>query len=111
MTGTADAGAIMDIQILLICVFIGVCLRAVLGLNTMALFGAVFIFSLVLPVFLIKLQSDPETIHSITVMFNLYVETLTRILSSVITGALLGIFTKDIIRLPKAIIDHIRGLL
>ena len=98
----------MDIQVLLICVFIGVCVRAISGLNPLAMFGAIFIVSLVLPAFFIPLPSNPNMAHKIANTLDLYIANLTQMLTSVITGELLGIFAKDILILPKNIIDHIR---
>ena len=101
----------MDIQVLLICAFLGVCVRAIFGLNPFMVFGTVSIVTLVLPAFLISLSSNAEMAHTIANTADLYVVTLTGVLPSMIIGELLGIFAKDIFRLPKAIIDHIRALL
>ena len=101
----------MDIQILLICAVIGVLARAFLGLNLLALFGAVSIVSLLNPAFLISLSSNPEASHNMANTLDLYVVNFTKVLPSIITGALPGFFAKDILRLPKTLIDHIRTLL
>ena len=104
-------GAVLDIQILLICAVIGVLARAFLGLNLLALFGAVSIVSLLIPAFLISLSSNPEASHNMANTLDLYVVNFTKVLPSVIIGELLGFFAKDILRLPKTLIDHIRTLL
>ncbi len=101
----------MDIQVLLICAFLGVCIRAIFGLNPLMLFGTVSIVTFVLPAFLSSLSSNAEMAHTITNTVDLYVVTLTKVLPSMIIGELLGIFAKEILKLPKAIIDHIRAAL
>ncbi len=101
----------MDIQIFLICAVIGVFARALLGLNLLALFGAVSIVSLLMPAFLISLSSNPEASQNMANTLDLYVATFTKVLFSVIIGELSGFFAKDILRLPKTMIDHIRTLL
>lgn len=101
----------MDIQILLICALIGVFVRAALGLNLLALFGATSTIALILPAFLISLSGNPETSHDVANTLDIYIVTLTTVLPSVIVGEALGIFAKDIVSLPKTIIDHIRTLL
>ena len=101
----------MDIQVLLICAFLGVCVRAIFGLNPLMLFGTVSIVALVLPAFLISLSSNAEIAHTIANSVDLYVVTLTKMLPSMLIGELLGIFAKEILKLPKAIIDHIRASL
>ena len=101
----------MDIQVLFICAFLGVCIRAIFGLNPLMLFGTVSIVTFVLPAFLISLSSNAEMAHTIANKVDLYVVTLTRVLPSMIIGELLGIFVKEIFKLPKALIDHIRAML
>jgi len=101
----------LDIQVLLICAFLGVCIRAIFGLNPLMLFGTVSIVTFVLPAFLIPLSSNAEMAHTIANTVDLYVVTLTKVLPSMIIGELLGIFAKEILKLPKAIIDHIIALL
>jgi len=96
---------------LLICALIGVFVRAALGLNPLALLGATSTVVLILPTFLISLSGNPETSHNVANTLDLYVVTLTTVLPSVIVGEVLGIFAKDIVRLPKTIIDHLRTLL
>ena len=99
----------MDIQILLICACIGVFVRAFSGLNPMAIFVTIFIVSLVLPAFSVQLSSDPTVAYRIDNTLDLYLATLLQMLTSVITGELLGIFAKDIFLLPKRIFDHFRA--
>ncbi len=108
---TGDVEEALDIQILLICAFLGVCVRVIFGLNPLMLIGTVSVVTLILPTFLISLPGNAEMTHTISNSLDLYLVTLTKALPSMIIGELLGIFAKEILKLPKAMIDHIRALL
>ena len=74
----------------------------------LTLFGTIFVVSLVLPAFLIPLSSNPAAPQVIAITVDLYITNLTHMVTAVITGELAGFFARDILILPKKIIDHIK---
>lgn len=102
----------MELWILILGAFIGLglCMRAIFGLNFWVLFGGVFLLMLILPFFAVPQPLEPEIPRTITDTVAIYVTTLRGWLPSMLVGALAGIFTREILRLPKVIYDFVRDL-
>ena len=101
----------MDLEFLIIIAFIGIglCLRAIFGLNLMVLLMSLSLVMVIFSVFLIPRPGEYEINQAFTDTAVIYFANLKGWLLPMFIGALGGIYAREIVSLPKVIIDFARG--
>jgi hypothetical protein len=97
----------MNFIVLVICALLGLCTRLLIGFDPWKLLGSLSLVILVLPIFNISLQHDPQITQA---MANDYTTHLITQLPSMLIGEIAGVFAKEIFSVTKGIVGVIPNL-
>jgi len=102
----------VELEFLVVFIFLGfgLCARAVFGLNFWTLLCSMALVMLVLPLFLTPELTEVAITLSAGDAAAKYLDNFREWLPSMLVGTLAGIFTREVLCLPRVIIDFVRNL-